>query len=227
MPFNLPPEGDYTDESFTENLKEEMAQKVERYKDHPALRIWGPGNEVLAEMPEGPMWGAFCGFYLELVDLIHDLDPNHPVIYREAEDIFVPAIGKWFQDDAKERPWLLYGMNVYTMELERILDNWPPEGIDCPLIVTEFGGESCSDGSRAFIYLSMWRMIRAHPEYVLGGAPYAWTTAGPEPTDVKWGLMDENSQPVDDTFEQLAEEWRKESEEQLAPRNGNRALPPQ
>jgi beta-galactosidase/beta-glucuronidase len=214
MPFYLPPEGDYTDEGFTESLKEEAARKVERYKDHPALRLWGVGNEVLAEMPEGPMWGDFCRFYLELTDMIHDLDPNHPVIYREAEDAFMSAIEKGLRGNAKERPWLLYGMNIYTMELERILDAWPPEGVHCPLIVTEFGAEPSSDGGRAMEYLNMWRMIRAHPEQVLGGAPYAWTIAGPEPTDVIWGLMDENSQPVDDTFEQLAAEWRKENEGQ-------------
>ncbi len=55
----------------------------------------------------------------------------------------------------------------------------------------------------------MWRSIPAHSAYVLGGAAYAWTTEGPEPTDKKWGLMDGESYPVDDTFEQLASEWRK------------------
>ena len=213
MPFYLPVEGDYTDEAFTRSLMEEVAKKVERFRDHPALRMWGVGNEVLVEMSSDSMRAAFCQFYPRIVDLIHELDPNHPVIYREAEDVFLSAISEWFGND-EERPWLLYGMNIYTMELERILDTWPSEGLNHPLIVTEFGAEPDSPEGRAIGYLSMWRMIRAHPEYVLGGAPYAWTTAGPEPTDVIWGLMDENSQPVDDTFEQLAEEWRQESEEQ-------------
>ncbi|MBI2910575.1 MAG: hypothetical protein HYY05_00425 [Chloroflexi bacterium] len=56
----------------------------------------------------------------------------------------------------------------------------------------------------------MWRIIRQYPGHVLGGAPYVWTTEGPEPVDQKWGLMDAESRPVDDTFELLAAEWRQE-----------------
>lgn len=209
MPFYLPPDGDYRDEAFTQGLMDEAAEKIARFRRHPALRMWGVGNEVLSEMPRS-MRPAFGRFYLRLADLFHELDPNHPVIYREAEDFFVPAISAVLQSHSTERPWLLYGMNIYSMELERTLDEWPEQGLQRPLFVTEFGAEPDWDGGREINYLSMWRMIRAHPEYVLGGAPYVWTIHGPEPTDLKWGLMDADGQPLDNTFEQLAEDWRRE-----------------
>ena len=101
-------------------------------------------------------------------------------------------------------------MNIYSMELERILEDWPGYGLDRPLFVTEFGAEPEWMGGRAAGYVDMWRTIRAYPEYVMGGAPYVWTTEGPEPVDIKWGLMDGNARPVDDTFELLKEEWLKE-----------------
>ncbi|OGO05047.1 MAG: hypothetical protein A2Y60_04415 [Chloroflexi bacterium RBG_13_54_9] len=211
MPFYLPPDGDYMDEAFCESLLEEAATKVARFKDHPALRMWGVGNEVLIEMPSEDMQIAFGQFYPRIADLVHSLDPNHPVIYREAEEVFSTGVCDVMRQTVLERSWFFYGMNAYTMRLEQILDAWPSQMPGCPIFVTEFGAEPSSDGDRMLGYLNMWRMIRAHPEYVLGGAPYAWTTAGPEPTDIIWGLMDENSQPVDDTFEELAEDWHREN----------------
>ena len=56
----------------------------------------------------------------------------------------------------------------------------------------------------------MWRTIRAYPQWVLGGAPYVWTTQGPEPVDAKWGLMDGQSRPVDNTFDLLKDAWLQE-----------------
>lgn len=211
MPFYLPPEGDYRDGAFTQGLIRQATEKVRRFKNHPALRMWGVGNEVLTDMPRA-MRPAFGRFYLRLADLFHEQDPKHPVIYREAEDLFAPAIGMVLAASETPRPWLQYGMNVYSLELERILDDWPSHGIERPLFVTEFGAEDYWFKDRSLGYLAMWRMIRAHPDYVLGGAPYVWTTEGPEPTDQRWGLMDGNSEPVDDTFEQLAQDWRAESE---------------
>ena len=210
MPFYLPPDGNYEDEAFRQSLIYAAATKVARFKDHPALRMWGVGNEVLSDMPSPDQHAAFIQFYVRLADWFHALDPDHPVIYREAEDLFVPDIVEAW-GPADERPWLLYGANVYTMGLERVLDSWPSQGLGRPLFVTEFGAEPEGDLSRSDGYLAMWRMIQSYPDYVLGGAPYVWTIEGPEPTDLKWGLTDAYGEPVDDTFARLADEWRKVS----------------
>ena len=210
MPFFLPAAGDYRDEDLRRQLLDEATAKVNRFKDHPALRMWGVGNEVLLDGLPPEMMPAFGRFYLELADRVRSLDPNHPVIYREAEDYFVPAIVRFLQGRTPDRPWLLYGMNIYSLELERILDSWPYYGFDRPLFVTEFGAEPFWFEGRAMGYLDMWRMIRAHPDYAMGGAPYVWTTEGPEPVDQKWGLMDGNSRPVDNAFRQLRADWLRE-----------------
>lgn len=211
MPFYLPPEGNYRDEAFQQSLLEAAAKKIDQFKAHPALRMWGVGNEVLSDMHSVQMEPAFGRFYFRLADMFHQMDPNHPVIYREAEDTFIPTISRVLRTSRQERPWLQYGMNIYTLELERILDSWPYYGLDRPLLVSEFGAEPNWTGGRELGYIDMWRMIRAHSDYVLGGAPYVWTTAGPEPTDSKWGLMNGQSVPVDGTFEQLASDWRSEA----------------
>lgn len=76
--------------------------------------------------------------------------------------------------------------------------------------MSEFGAEAATPDERAQGYLEMWQAIRAHPQYVMGGAPYAWTTSGPEPTDKIWGLMNSLGQPVDNTFALLKNAWRTE-----------------
>jgi hypothetical protein len=124
--------------------------------------------------------------------------------------MFIPELDRALLEDGDPRPWLLYGMNIYTMELEHLLQDWPGHAVPRPLFISEFGAEPDTPEGRAAGYAGMWRTMRAYAGYVLGGAPYVWTTAGPEPVDAKWGLMDINSTPVDDTFAQLAQEWRAE-----------------
>jgi len=209
MPLNLPPEGDYEDPQFVAGLMDEARAKVARFKDHPALRVWGVGNEVFWEM-DPDMYPAFQQAYLKIADLFHRLDPNHPVIYREAEDRYVPQFAEMLQDSGDMRPWLLYGMNVYDKDVRPILRDWPDYELDRPVLVSEFGAEGDTPEERAQGYLDMWRGIREFPQYVIGGAPYVWTTEGPEPTDEIWGLMDGESRPVDGTFALLSQAWRQE-----------------
>ena len=216
MPFYLDALADYSDSGFRQTLMDESVTKINRFKGHPALRMWGLGNEVMLDGLPSLQLEPFLQFYLELADMFHALDPDHPVIYRESEDYFLPALVESLQTSTQERPWLHYGMNIYTMELERILEDWPEYDFGGPLFVTEFGAEPDWLGNRAAGYLSMWRTIRAYSDYVMGGAPYVWTTEGPEPTDVKWGLMDGNARPVDDTFELLKGDWLVEQDTLMA-----------
>lgn len=209
MPVALPPNADYSDPSLTGSLLRDAAAKVQRFKNNPGLRMWGVGNEVLVNMPE-EVHATYLAFYLSLIDTIHAADPNHPVIYRDAEDSSVPELAQALQDSGDPRPWLLYGSNIYSTETNDILNRWPSYNLGRPMVVTEFGVEGRTPALRALGYATMWSTIRAHPDYVLGGAPYAWTTAGPEPTDKKWGLVDANSKPVDNTFSTLQTLWRRE-----------------
>lgn len=209
MPVFMSPEKDYRDPVYREQLRRVARAKVEAYKDHPALRMWGLGNEVLIALPP-EQYRPFGRVFIEIADMIHELDPNHPVIYREAEDQFLDHVIRAFDRGGVSRPWLLYGMNIYTPRIDQILSGWPSGGLDKPLFVTEFGPNEFSDYSeRTDTYLAMWRSIRSHPGYVLGGAPYVWMAPGPEPVDSFYGLMDaETASPVDDTFGMLTAEFK-------------------
>jgi hypothetical protein len=209
MPLNLPPEGDYEDPAYVNDLIAQARAKVERFKDNPALRMWGVGNEVFWEM-DPDMYPAFERAYVKIADVFHQMDPNHPVIYREAEDNYVDDFKQMLQDSGDMRPWLLYGMNIYDKDVRPILEDWPSNGLDRPTLVSEFGAEGDTPEDRADGYRDMWDGIRDFPKWVLGGAPYVWTTVGPEPTDKIWGLVDGNSEPLDGTLALLSDAWRQE-----------------
>jgi len=69
----------YSDEAMVNKQRESVRQTVQKYKNHPAVLIWGLGNEM-----EGPMSnGADPHIWKELnvlAGIIKQEDPNHPVM---------------------------------------------------------------------------------------------------------------------------------------------------
>ncbi|MBI2955485.1 MAG: hypothetical protein HYY30_14315 [Chloroflexi bacterium] len=207
MPYYLPPEGDYTSEDYRQQVSEDVAAFVLRFKDYPAIRMWGLGNEVLLAITDPQQAVAFASFLVELADMVHEIDPNHPVIYRESEDVFVPILRDAILRDGIRRPWLVYGLNVYTFRINQILANWPQLGLDIPIVVSEFAPIGLHGEERARGYTQMWQALRSYPSMVFGGLAYVWTTEGPEPVDRLFGLLDSRAVAVDESFNQLSAEY--------------------
>lgn len=69
----------YTDTAKVEKQREDVRNAVRKYKDHPALLMWGLGNEM-----EGPTSdGKDPAIWKELevlAKIIKEEDPNHPVM---------------------------------------------------------------------------------------------------------------------------------------------------
>src|SRR6185295_15022315 len=110
---------------------------VDQHRAHPAVRCWAVGNEVL-QRSVAPAWcstapsesqsawaTAWSSLLVEVADQIHARDPDHPVLYREAEDAYAPWLSRALIANAAPRPWLVYGVNAYTPRLAEILDGWP------------------------------------------------------------------------------------------------------
>ncbi|MBI4491591.1 MAG: hypothetical protein HY690_02225 [Chloroflexi bacterium] len=207
-PFDLDPSADYTDPSLRADLTRRVLAWVARYRDHPALRMWGLGNEVLHKIVH-PVWvgpqdpardrnaDAFAAWLLDAAEAIHAADPDHPVTYRDAEDAFT----SWVADElhrrgGSPRPWFVWGANCYSDYLAEVVDRWREKGLNVPLWVSEFAPGGMAPGSRTEGFRQMWGYVRRHPEWVLGGAVYAWTRNGPEEIDRTLGLTDDGT-PLD------------------------------
>tara|TARA_R110002033_G_scaffold171214_1_gene218617 strand:+ start:32919 stop:34262 length:1344 start_codon:yes stop_codon:yes gene_type:complete len=67
----------YANESNNNLLKKEVRTLVRNYKKYPALLLWNLGNEV--EFPFVLIKNKFIYTFNELIDIIHDEDPDHPV----------------------------------------------------------------------------------------------------------------------------------------------------
>jgi hypothetical protein len=208
MPFDLDTDADYTDPNVRQQIHDEVMAWVTQYRAYPALRMWGIGNEVLHKIVH-PAWvgpqdphqeleaEAFSDFLIQTADDIHALDPDHPVTYRDAEDAFVGWLVAAEQRNGNTpRPWFVFGTNCYQSYLGDIVDRWPSAGLQTALWVSEFAPGGMAVPDRPDGFATMWGLVTRHPEYVLGGAVYAWTRNGPEGVDRNFGLTDDGV-PVD------------------------------
>ncbi len=208
MPFDLDPNADYTDPAVRQQLHDQVLAWVAEYRNYPALRMWGLGNEVLHKIVH-PAWvgpqdpdrerqaEAFSDWLVQTADDIHALDPDHPVTYRSAEDAFVDwVIAALDRRGGGPRPWFVWGTNCYQPYLDKIVNNWNQYGMPTALWVSEFAPGTMAVPDRPDGFATMWGYIRSQPDWVLGGAVYAWTRNGPEAVDRTFGLTDDGV-PVD------------------------------
>jgi beta-galactosidase/beta-glucuronidase len=223
LPFDVDFTVDVREPSVRSEFVSAVVAWVERHKAHPALRIWALGNEVL-QRSVPPTWcatppsadqaswsRAWSDLFVEAADAIRQRDPLHPVLYREAEDAYVPWLAEALAARPADRPWLIYGINAYTPRLAEIIEGWPRHSIRASLLVSEFAPIDAPRGRRAEPLREIWGVIRSAPSYVLGGAVYVWSTDGPEAVDRAFGLVDELGRPVDDALEAIGELYRAES----------------
>ena len=65
---------DYNDEEAVREQFEQIKKDVVALKDHPALMMWGIGNELNLHYTNEKVWDAVN----DIAVMIHEVDPNHP-----------------------------------------------------------------------------------------------------------------------------------------------------
>ncbi len=123
---------DYSDKTQVAEQMERARQLVLRYKDHPAVLLWGIGNEMEGfDSGDNPLiWKAVN----DIAAMVKQVDPNHPTMSVTAE------IGGGRIDSVhSDSPAIdIHGINSYGGALslaERLRDG----GATKPYILTEFG----------------------------------------------------------------------------------------
>ncbi len=228
MPLDVPKGRDYSDPEVRALTKAYVAERVARYRNRDPIVMWGPGVEVTLDMtPE--QQHVFARFMLELHDTIRAIDPTRPVIIREAEDVFAPFVAdaialrqgidvpqsRVIANDAHDQTQiahtivrapvgLIYGVHFYTERLGPALKNWiPDQGLDIPLMVTEYAPAGVGRALRAEGFKHMYELIQSGGPRVLGSTPYTWSTDGPEAVDRYFGLVDPEGRPIDAALETI------------------------
>lgn len=204
---------DYTDKEFLARQKEDVRAMVEKYKDHPALLIWGIGNEVELECKnEEAVWKQVN----ELAETVRRLDPNHPVMTVVAEirdekmrklESLCPAVD-------------IIGVNSYG-GASSLSGRWRGFKAKKPYVVTEFGplghwecakvhgaAVEASAAEKTEMYEKSYRasVLAEEGKYCLGSYAFLWgDKMEGTPTWFGMFLADGCKTPVVETMEKL---WR-------------------
>jgi hypothetical protein len=103
---------------------------IDQFKDHPALLMWGIGNEVDLMYTNTKVWSVIN----EIATYAHQVDPNHPTCTvtagLDADEV------KWIQKDCPAID--IYGINTYK-DIEGIGKRVKEFGWKGPYVITEWG----------------------------------------------------------------------------------------
>jgi hypothetical protein len=172
---------DYNDKAKVAEQMERARQAVLRYKDHPAVLIWGIGNEMEGyESGDNPViWKAVN----DIAAMVKQLDPNHPTMTVTAE-IGGARIERVHQASAID----IHGINSYGGALS-LPERYRAGGSTKPYILTEFGPpgpwevaksawgapyELTSTEKAAFYRRSYEKSVTGAPGLALGSYAFLW-----------------------------------------------------
>ena len=121
---------DYNDEKAVEQQLKRIRERVLDLKDHPALMIWGIGNELNHYSQNPKVWDAVN----EISKMIHELDPYHLTTTSLA------GINKNYVDLIAERAPDLDFLSVQVYApIDRLPELIAASNYKGPLLVTEWG----------------------------------------------------------------------------------------
>jgi hypothetical protein len=121
---------DYDDEEAVAAQLERVRAEVMALKDHPALIVWGIGNELNLGATNPAVWDAVN----EISEMIHEVDPNH------LTTTMLAGIGPELAADIAERaPDLDFVSVQFYADIENLRQRLDEAGYDGPYAVTEWG----------------------------------------------------------------------------------------
>ncbi len=121
---------DYNDSKAVKAQLEQFTEVVKTYKDHPAILMWGIGNENDLFYNDFKVWNAIN----DIAKMIHEIDPNHPTMTVTA-GLDVAEV-QLIQERAPHID--VYGINTYG-GLIGIDEQMRSYGWKGPYVVTEWG----------------------------------------------------------------------------------------
>jgi hypothetical protein len=171
---------DYGDEAQVREQLESARAAVRQFKDHPAVLLWGVGNEMeeYGETTDPRVWNAVN----EVAAMIKQEDPDHPTmtVIAEIGGDKLASIGRYCPDID------IVGINSYG-GINSIPERYAAAGLDKPYVVAEFGPPGTweipsndwgvpvelTSTAKADIYAEAYRSLHADPS-CLGSFAFLW-----------------------------------------------------
>ncbi|MEM9385629.1 MAG: glycoside hydrolase family 2 TIM barrel-domain containing protein [Pseudomonadota bacterium] len=187
---------DYSNASQLEKQLERVREMVLRYRDHPALLLWGVGNEAegFDEATDPAVWKAIN----EAAAMVKSLDPNHPTM-----TVTTFVHGERIEYIHERSPAIdIHGINAYggaRVVPERLQEKRASK----PFVLTEFGPlgpwetgatawgapyEQTSEEKAAFYRGTYQQVILGTPGVSLGSYAFLWGHKM-EGTDTWFGMF--------------------------------------
>ena len=171
---------DYNNEKAVQEQLERIRKRVIALKDHPALMLWGVGNEMNLQSTNPKVWDAVN----DISKMIHEVDPNHLTTTPLA------GIDKNIVDLVRSRASDLDFISVQLYGpidvLPQLIEDADYEG---PLLVTEWGATGYWEvektawnaplenhsSKKADLYLSRYQnAILSQSQQVMGSFVFLW-----------------------------------------------------
>lgn len=215
--------GDYSKPELREKQLERVRTWVPRLKDHPALLIWGIGNEseVRNNVPE------YWQHLNEMARLCKELDPNHPTMHVTAEAGGAEGYGARLREFAPAID--IWGINSYR-GMFTLRQRLQKQGFDGPYMVTEFGAtgawespttewgapleQSSTEKAAQFARLFQ-EQVHGNPQ-LLGTYAFHWVQR-PNPSHTWFSLLRHDGRPVE-VVDTLQRQWTGRWPDDLGPR---------
>jgi len=194
---------------------------IERYKNHPALLMWGIGNELDLDYKNPNAWNAVQ----DIAKFIHQADPNHPTstVTAGLDSMDVVYIKERCPDIE------ILGINTYG-DIGNVPKNIKKFGWDKPYMITEWGPrgyweapqtewkvslEQSSSEKRELYYNSYQNYIEPNKNYCLGSYAFYWGNKQ-EYTETWFGLFSKDNFPTE-AVDALEENFKGEKIKNPAP----------
>lgn len=123
---------DYADPRAVREQFQEIKKLVLEFKDHPALLMWGIGNELSVGYTEKKVWDAVN----DVARMVHEVDGNHPAMTVIGDGSIQDGDIKLIRARCPDLD--LIGINFYK-GIEAVPARLREDGWDKPYVFTEWG----------------------------------------------------------------------------------------
>jgi len=203
---------DYNDEKKVAAQLEEFKKVILQFKDHPALLMWGIGNEVDLFYSNTRVWAAIN----DIAKFIHKVDHNHPtstvtagldekevkLILRDAPEIDIYCVNT-YGDIAGVRK----NIRDFGWAGPYMITEWGPNG-HWEVAKTKWGApveQSSSEKAKSYRE-RLTNEIQADKDYCLGSYVFLWGHKQ-ETTSTWYGLFSAEGN-ASEAVEVLQDIWR-------------------